>query len=93
MGHIQVNKYMKRIGKREDYRYECGEGVQSVKYVLEECRFGSKARGEYEKGSDEGARMGDTLYIKEGVDRAVRIWYGGRKRWLENSREGSEFVD
>lgn len=33
---IQVNKYTKKIGKRND-GCECREGVQSVEYVLEEC--------------------------------------------------------
>lgn len=59
---------------------------QSVKHVLEECRWGSEARSEYEKGSKEGVEMEKLLYRKEGVDWACKIWYEfveGRKRWLE----------
>lgn len=43
-----------------------GEGVQSMKHILEECRWGSEGRREYEKGSEEGEKMCNLLYKREG---------------------------
>jgi hypothetical protein len=39
LGRISLNQYLHKIGIAESQDYTCREGVQSLRYILLECRM------------------------------------------------------
>lgn len=78
-GHVGVNRYLIKVGKRKSSEYECGEGGQSVRHVLEEYRWGSKARERCRKEWGEEVEVKMLLYKRwiGPVKFGMNLWQGG----------------
>lgn len=92
-GHVNVKKYMKRIGRSKTDECECMIEEQLVEHVLLRYALAEEARGRADEAIEGDLDIVKLLYTEEGMEWALVIWSEFEKdrrerRERQNEQEG-----
>lgn len=91
-GHVNVNSYLKRIGKKESGKCECRIEKQTVEHVLLRCALAAEKRGRAYAALKDVSRV-TPLYTEEGLEWAIKIWDEFARNRRREREEGGEDIE